>query len=226
MPSGHSGASVSPCRQAFRASISKAVRTTTWKSFGLDAFGQVGSNTFAASVQHEVRATSDTRLGLRLDHRLEGGSIYVAGAVTPEADFREEWSLSAGGVFELGSNAAVLLDVRHANYAATSVTSFQPAMRLSPSENLDLTGRAIVLVQEGNDVRVGATVRADYRFSAGPSLFAGAAVYPDTEAGITRQVRGVFGGVAVPISERLAVRLSGEYEERRQSYTRKGCRLA
>ncbi|MXP10392.1 YaiO family outer membrane beta-barrel protein [Pseudoblastomonas halimionae] len=199
--------------------------SNTWKSLGMDAFGQVGANTLALSVQHEVRAGSDTRLALRMDHRVGGGTIYLAGAVTPSADFREEWSVSAGGALTLGDNVTALLDVRHSEYAATSVTSLQPALRVSPTGDLDLTARAIVLFQERDDARIGATVRADYRLATGPSLFAGAAVYPDTEAGITRQVRGVFGGVALPLTQRLALTLVGEYEERRQSYTRKGMAL-
>jgi hypothetical protein len=51
------------------------------------------------------------------------------------------------------------------------------------------------------------------------------ASYPDTEAGITRRVRSVFLGAAVPVSEVVTIRATGEYERRVDSYTRKGVSL-
>lgn len=197
----------------------------TWESMGFDAFRQFGASTLSISANHEQRARADTRIALRLDRRLGDGSAYLDAALTPSADFREKWGLSAGGAVPLGATATALLDVRYARYGNNSVGSIRPAVRLSPIQGLSLTGQAIVLLQKDTRAKAGASLRADALGPGGSSLFLGAASYPDTEAGITREVRALYGGVSMPVSNRVTLRLSAEHERRRLTYTRNGAVL-
>ncbi|WP_156842520.1 YaiO family outer membrane beta-barrel protein [Novosphingobium aquimarinum] len=197
----------------------------TWESFGIDGFRQFGASTLSVSAIREQRARADTRIAVRLDRRLGGGSAYLEAAWTPSADFREEWGVSAGGAVPLGAKATALLDVRYAQYSDTTVGSIRPALRIAATPGLSLTGQAIVLLQKDTRAKAGASLRADALGPGASSLFLGAASYPDTEAGITREVRALYGGISVPISDRVTLRVSAEHERRSRTYTRDGAVL-
>ena len=199
--------------------------SNSWERLAADVFLQFDTTTAAASIEHEERAVGDTRLGVRLDRRTSFGSLYIGGAVTPSADFREEWSLSGGGEVRLAGNLTAHIDMRHSEYSANAVTSFQPGVTIAASPALSFTGRSILLLQSNGALKGGGSLRTDYRLPSGSSLFLGGAVYPDTEAGITRTVSSVFGGAAIALTDTLALRVAGEYETRRQSYSRKGLTL-
>ena len=92
-------------------------------------------------------------------------------------------------------------------------------------------GRASITVQsinfwaERNDYRNGWSARTNLEFWQAWLLSAGAATYPDTEAGQTRRVRSFFGAVTAPLTDRLNVRLGADYEKRIGSYHRTGVTL-
>ncbi|KPL68675.1 hypothetical protein SZ64_11555 [Erythrobacter sp. SG61-1L] len=199
--------------------------SATWYSAGGSIFHRFGNTTLSATADYEERATADTRLGLRVDQRIGEGTAYAAFAVTPSADFREEWSVSGGVDVPTLPSLDLVFDARYAHYAANDVVALQPALRWHASPNLSLTARWINLFQSDGGYRSGASLRGDWTLGEGSSIFAGAATYPDTEAGTTRQVRSAFAGFAVPLSGRLALRASAEYEERDRSYTRKAATL-
>ena len=201
----------------------------TWSTTTLGVFGQVGRGTnLSFEGEREDRGTAvDTRLLARIDQQFsKGWRGHIAAAVTPDADFREQWSIRGGLEADVGRRLTLLADVRHADYGTTQVTMLEPGVRVSvPALRTSATLRMSNLWDEQGKHRSGWSARIDAVTCGGTSLFGGVASYPDTEAGITRRVRSAFLGAAIPVSEGVMIRATGEYERRRDSYIRKGVSL-
>ena len=171
-------------------------------------------------AEREDRGPIDTRLAGRLDFPSGENRFFFQGSATPGADFREDWSAGAGAEFAAAGPTTFLLDGRLARYRTGDVGVIGAGIRQRIGPQLSLTGRTINLFGGGKDYRFGGSLRADYEQEEGPGLFAIVASYPDTEADGTRQLRAVAGGVRIDMGRDLAMRLSGEYENRDQSYER------
>ncbi|WP_028055730.1 YaiO family outer membrane beta-barrel protein [Sphingobium bisphenolivorans] len=198
----------------------------TWSETSLAVFGPLGRSTsFSLEADREDRKTAvDTRLQARVDHRFSSAwRGYATVAATPDADFREKWSVGGGLEGDLTSVVTLVADLRHAEYRDASITIFQPGMRLNDrSRALSATVRMINLWDEEGTHRAGVSGRIDKEFAGGALVYAGAATYPDTEAGITRQVNSWFLGGALPLSKRVTLRAGIDRDRRESSYTRKG----
>lgn len=195
--------------------------SSTWHNVNLSGFAEIGDiGVVTVSVDREERQLVDTRLSLRLERRVGDGFVFGAVTHTPGADFREQWSVMGGGEFGLSSDISLLFDARYAEYNTNTVFTARPGLRYRITPRLSATGQWINLFQEDGGYKYGASGRFDYALTNGGNLYFGGAAYPDTEAGVTRQVRGVFLGTSQPISRRLTLYAAGEYEERDQSYER------
>lgn len=197
----------------------------SWWATTVGLFGEIAQGaTLAAEVEREDRETAvDTRLFARLDYRLTPQLRgYVAAAATPDADFRERWSVRGGIEGDVLPNLTLGADLRYADYGGANVTAFEPLARLRlPVLRGSASVRMINLWDETGTHRNGWSGRFDTELDDGSLLFAGAATYPGTEAGITRQVRSAFLGAALPLTERVMLRTTADYERRVDSYTRK-----
>lgn len=198
----------------------------SWSTTTVAAFGHVGQGTvLAVSAEREDRQIfTDTRIEARIDQSF-GPHIraYAAVAATPHADFREKWGVSGGIEADVTPYATLLGDLRHAEYRDVSVTTFLPGVRLTAARlGISATVRMINLWDEQGTHRSGVSGRLDGTLANGVALYAGAATYPDTEAGITRQVHSLFLGGTVPLTERISLRAGLDYDRRRATYTRKG----
>lgn len=198
----------------------------TWSTTTLALFGHVGPGTTLslAGEREDRQSFVDTRIEGRLDQRM-GGKVraYLAVSGTPHADFREKWGVGGGVEADVTPYATLLADVRHAEYRDVAVTTFLPGVRLSAARlGVSATVRMINLWDEQGTHRSGVSGRVDGTLRGGATLYAGAATYPDTEAGITRQVHSLFLGGTVPLTDRISLRAGLDYDRRRASYTRKG----
>lgn len=202
---------------------------TDWTETVLSIDAPVAARTtVVGEIDVENRAgTADTRFVGQIDRRItDGAAIYLAGSFTTSPDFRENWSLRAGGEVQLLSNVALIGALRHADYGSSNVTAFEPGVRLqSANGRASITVQSINFWAEGNDYRNGWSARTNLVFWRTWLLSAGAATYPDTEAGQTRRVRSFFGAVTAPLTDRLNVRLGADYEKRIGSYHRTGVTL-
>ena len=206
------------------ASVDLAGGNQHWTSFAATGFVPVGTRaTLSATAEVEARRQTDTRLSLRIDRRVGAGEAFAAVSVTPEADFRERFGLAGGLVYPIGGGIDASFDLRHFRYSGVSVTVAEPGVRLRlGGGKFVMTARWINLFRSDDGHRQGVAVRGDWQVGGDRIVFAGAASYPDTEAGVTRQVRAIYAGAVIPASERLSFRLTGEYEHRVASYTRRG----
>ncbi|HKT77702.1 MAG TPA: YaiO family outer membrane beta-barrel protein [Sphingobium sp.] len=201
----------------------------TWSTTSFAAFGGLApGTTLSLEADREDRQTAiDTRVEARLDQRVSSRvRAFVAFAATPHADFRERWGVSGGVEADIAPFATLIADLRHAEYRDASVTVFQPGLRLSARRmGLDATVRMINLWDEVGTHRTGISGRIDQSLAGGATLYAGAATYPDTEAGVTRQMHSLFAGGTVPISSHVLLRAGLDYDRRSTSYRRKGASL-
>ena len=176
---------------------------------------------FALQLDREQRLATDTRLSARADHRIAGGFAYFGISATPNADFRETWSLSTGAERRLSLETQLLLDARFAAYRGSDVGVAQAGIRQALGRDLVLTARAINLFGGGNTYRIGGSAKLDYAPEGRTGYFASVSSYPDSEIGGTRQLSGVAAGVIAPVGQHFVLRVTSEYEQRRNSYTRK-----
>ena len=177
-------------------------------------------------IEREDRGLVDTRLAARLDFAAGEHRIYLTGSATPEADFRERWSLGAGAEVRLADRSELLVGIRHADYRFDDVTILRLGLRQRLTPSLSVTGETIQLFGGGEDYRFGGSLRADVTPVSGPSFFLIAAMYPDAEVDGTRQLRSVAAGTAISLGSGLSLRLAGEYENRKDSYERVGANAA
>ena len=201
----------------------------TWSDTSLAIFGNLGSGTAISlgGEREDRRTATDTRLEARIDQRL-GPTLrtYVAVAATPNANFREKWGITGGIEADVANFMTLLADLRHAEYQDASVTVLQPGIRFSARRlGISATIRMINLWDEDGTHRSGFSGRVDRAFPSGATLFAGAATYPDTEAGITKQVHSLFAGGTLPVTQKMSLRAGVDYDRRRDTYTRKGASL-
>jgi len=156
---------------------------------------------------------------VRLDRRgAPGSGVYVALGVTPEADFRPEWQLSAGGFARIrgGPGATVLtLDARHGRYRAGDVQTLTPGIeQYLAGGRAWLTARWINIFDEDGDHRAGWLARGDVMAGDRLRLFAGLADAPETSEGIVIDTFSLFGGLSYDLSASASLRLSIAHEDR------------
>lgn len=201
----------------------------TWGTTSFATFGSLGpGTTLSFEAEREDRQTAiDTRLEARLDQRISSRvRTFVAFSATPHADFRERWGVTGGVEADVLPFATLIADLRHAEYRDASVTIFQPGLRLAwRSAAVDATVRMINLWDEQGTHRTGISSRIDHSFSGGATLYAGAATYPDTEGGVTRQMHSLFAGGTLPLAQHVLLRAGVDYDRRSASYRRKGASL-
>ena len=186
-------------------------------SLGLALSRDAGAS---VAVEREQRATTDVRLSARFDHRFGTSSAYVSGSVVPNADFRENWSIGAGGEIALTGRATALLDIRYADYRDEGIFSAQPGLRYALGDQTSVTARAINLFGDGDEFRLGGSLQLDHRPENKVGGFAVVASYPDVEAGDVRQLRSGAVGLIIPLAERFTLTTVGAYEDRENSYRR------
>lgn len=177
-------------------------------------------NSASIDVEREERLATDTRISGRIDMPDGPHRYFVSASVTPKPDFRENWSLGAGGEFSLSDQSALLADGRFAEYRSDDVVAVGIGLRQRLSQDLEVTARSIHLLGGGEDYRLGGALRVDYRNPQFPELFAIVASYPDAEVDGTRQLRAIAAGVRFGISEQLSLGATGESESREDSYER------
>jgi YaiO family outer membrane protein len=188
------------------------------------------------SVQLRYQATDDTAVGgavevsrrfgetdtygeVRIDHRLsDGAGVYVTVGGTPNADFRPEWQIGAGGSFRVaaGENPTSLtIDARQAHYRAGDIQTVSPGVeQYLGGGRAWLTARWINIFDENGDHHGGWLARGDVMASNRFRLFAGIADAPDVSEGVVTETFSIFGGAAYELSDRATLRFSLAHEDR------------
>lgn len=152
----------------------------------------------------------------RYDQRIGTGSAYFAIGGAPDADYRPEVSVKAGGQAALvAGGLSATLDAGAARYLSGTVTTLQPGLQqVLLDGRLLLNGRWINVWDETDAYRSGYAVNAIWSLLPSVRFRGGYADAPESSEGVTVDVRAISAGVEVDVGERGTLRLTGLHEER------------
>lgn len=182
------------------------------------AFGNTERTVFELDADAERRTATDVRLSGRATTQIRNGSYYLGAGITPNADFRDQWRLVAGGQILVAPGLRGTADVRLARYSSGISASVVPGISYIAGPGMTLSARMINLFDGDGDHRIGAAARADYELANGNILFASAARYPDRESDITKQLRSFALGGTINLASQWRLRVAASDEKREDSY--------
>lgn len=163
---------------------------------------------------------TDVYLEARLDRSFGGGSFYVALGGAPDADYRPEIALTAGGLARLTPRIAATLDASLARYPSGAVTGLHPGLQVTlPGDSVQLSARWINVRDENGVHRSGYAALARWQATDRLAIRAGYADAPESSEGATVDVTAWSLGADLGVTDRLTVRL-GLLSEDRQAYDR------
>jgi YaiO family outer membrane protein len=198
-----------------------------WREGTVNVRYQASETTAVGATVEAARRFGETDVygELRLDQRVsEDAWVYVSAGATPNADFRPEWQVGAGGSLRVrsGPTATVLtIDARQARYRAGDIQTVAPGIeQYVAGGRAWLTGRWINIFDERGRHHSGWLARGDLQASDRVRLFAGAADAPDVSEGIVLDTFSLFGGISVDFTERTTLRLSLAHEDRERGSDR------
>lgn len=223
---------------ALRAQIAADPAALRW-SFDIDASYAFldGPQPDWKQVDFQLRhaASERTAVAARVEiaDRFDNTDVYLEGLVdqvlgdgvrgylllgaTPDADFRPQWQIGAGGSVRVtgGGSATVLtLDVRHAEFVTGTVQTVNPGIEQYLADGRAwITARWINVFDDFSGHQSGYFLRGDVQPSEGFRLFAGFSDAPDTEQGVVIDTRSYFGGVVFDLGANLTARLSASFED-------------
>lgn len=193
-----------------------------WREGAVRLGYQISADTALSGAVEVSRrfGTTDVYGEVRVDHRLSpGNSFYLAAGGTPEADFRPEWQIGAGGSARLrgGANPTSLtLDARQAHYAVGDIQTVSPGVEQYVANGRAwLSARWINIFDETGKHRSGWLARGDLMAAKRLRLFAGAADAPDVSEGVVIDTFSLFGGISYDLTARSTLRLSVAHEDRK-----------
>jgi YaiO family outer membrane protein len=162
---------------------------------------------------------------LRIDHRIsDGATFYLSAGGTPNADFRPEWQIGAGGSARLraGTNPTSLtLDARQARYRSGDIQTVVPGVeQYLAGGRAWVTARWINIFDETGAHRSGWLARGDVLAGDRLRLFAGLSDAPDVSEGVVIDTFSLFGGISYDLDERSTLRISLAHEDRAQGSDR------
>ncbi|MDD3287385.1 MAG: YaiO family outer membrane beta-barrel protein [Alphaproteobacteria bacterium] len=178
--------------------------------------------------RYEQYRQRDANIEIGADHRFsKRASGYIWGAITPEANFKPEETLSIGGTIRLDDPStnwpvAVLAtaDTKFDQYSSTNSLTLNPGLRLEPYDGWAISSRMISVTPKNTDTLYG----WDCRFDGAPlddlRFYAGLADAPETENNATVSTKTIFGGATVDMTSRTSFRLSYARDDRDNSYIR------
>lgn len=163
---------------------------------------------------------TDVYIEARLDRAVDGGAVYLALGGAPDADYRPEIALTAGGEVRLTDRIAATLDASAARYPTGTVTGLHPGVRATlPGDRIELSARWINVRDENGVRRSGYAAGARWRATDRIALRAGYADAPESSEGATVDVKAWNLGADLDLTERVTLRV-GLLSEDRGAYDR------
>lgn len=177
-------------------------------------------------ARYEQFRNIDSEYELGVSHRFsDRANGYVYGVYGPQADFRPEYRIAAGGAYRLTPSSAAMplwmtVDSRMDWYADSRVLNINPGAKVEFIRGWSLAGRVIVVDQEderrvyGFDARLNGTLTDRLRG------FIGYADAPETIDAVTVDTQTYFGGLAFDVTPRSSLLLSYAHDDRENTFER------
>ena len=193
-----------------------------WTEIRVGASRNIGDGWRAgAAVEVTERfGEQDTYLEGRAERAFADGLAYVAVGGSPDADYRPELALMAGGERRLAGVVAGTVDASVASYPSGTVTGLHPGVRLDlAGGRLQLAARWINVWDETGEYRDGYATSVRWQATDRIALRAGYADAPESSEGVTVDVRAWNAGVDFALTDRVTLR-GGYVSEDRGAYER------
>lgn len=163
----------------------------------------------------------DVYVEARVDRRSARGAAYVAVGGAPNADYRPELAVAAGGQAQLAGSLAATFDASLARYPTGTVTGLHPGLALDlAGGRFQLSGRWINVWDERGDYRSGYAASARWQATDRLALRLGYADAPESSDGSTTEVAAWSAGAEFGLTDRLLLR-TGYVSEDRDAYDRR-----
>ncbi|HEV2081055.1 MAG TPA: tetratricopeptide repeat protein [Brevundimonas sp.] len=177
--------------------------------------------TVSGAVEHTERFDrTDVYLEGLVARRLAGGDAWIALGGTPDADYRPELALRAGGSWRVAPAISATLEGSVARFAAGEVSSLQPGLSIDLFDGrATLTGRWINVWDENGDREDGYAVSARWAVTDRFRLRLDHADAPETSEGVVVDVSSVAVSGEWDLNARVSLRL-GVLDEDRGTYGR------
>lgn len=204
-------------RTWYDTAVSLAVRPSARTTL----VGEITREDRSGTVDTHLALTGSLRIGTR-------GSAYLTLTGTPDADFREKTGVRGGGQWALAPVLDVVSDLRYGKYA-NGVEAFSASLGARLHDRADryaLTVRSITAWNDWDRQSPGWSARLDSAIGARTQVYLAGATYPDTEAGVTRRFRALYGGLSQALGDDVVVRAGLGWERRRSSYTRRAANVS
>ncbi|MDP3803578.1 YaiO family outer membrane beta-barrel protein [Brevundimonas sp.] len=193
-----------------------------WTEARVSASRRLGEGWSAGGAVEVTERFDDTDVYLeaRLDRAFDGGDLHVAVGGAPDADYRPEIALVAGGSVRLTRRFSATLDASVARYPTGTVTGLHPGVRVDlPGDRVQLSARWINVRDENGDHRSGYAAQARWQATNRIAFRAGYADAPESSEGATVDVEAWNLGTDLDVTERLTLRI-GFLSEDRGAYDR------
>lgn len=191
-----------------------------WTSVSLSLGRRFATGAASLSVEQTERfGRRDVYVeALALRSMSEGGETWLAVGGTPDADYRPEAAVRAGGSLVIARSGTMVvrlgLDASWARYQVGDVRSVQPHVTLAWGEGASLTLRAYNTLDENEDYLGGYAVQGAVAVSPTLRLHAGWADAPESADGRTVKVQAISGGAAWDLDGATTLRATATHEER------------
>lgn len=168
-------------------------------------------------------AKNDHLVSIRGDWRLtHNASAYLGASSSPEAHFRERWSVRAGGGIGVGHGVELSADGRIARYSTGTKFSLNPQIGVSIAhDRIAVTAGWINLWEARGKHYQGWSARLRASPVDRLRLFAGLARYPEVETGTTLRVASAYGGLSYKLSKRLELSASYSRDKYDSAFSRR-----
>lgn len=178
-------------------------------------------------ARHNQFRNIDSEYELGITQRFHEGLIgYTAFTFSPDADFRPDYRISAGGKVRIADDTSEIfpvwltLDGRYDTYANTRILNLNPGLRIEPTKAWAFSGKVIAVDEESVSPIYGYELRADNRISDEWRLYAGYADAPESVAGVVVDTVTYYGGASVDVTPFTTLRLSYARDDRENSFIR------
>ena len=188
-----------------------------WTEAGIALGRRLDERTsFGVLAEYARRFESDDiYLQARIDRNFAGGTTaYVALGGAPDASFRPERAVLAGGSMTFASGFQASLDAGYSAYRAGDVVTLAPGLGWRFGDQSGVNARLISLRDENGQTRTGYSAGVEAALNPRTILLAGYANAPETSEGVTVNVSGATVGLRRQLTDTRGVSVYLVHEAR------------
>lgn len=198
--------------------LSRGLGRWTLASASLSRSSGSGASVALRAERTERFGDVDTYLEAGVSRASGSTELHAAFGGAPNADYRPEVAVSAGGLRSYSARGAWTIragaDAAWSRFGVGDVRSVQPLLVLNRGGRFDLALRGVATLDERDELRTGYAVRAGWRPAPRLRLELGWADAPESSEGVTIPVTGLSASIQVDVGIANSLRADALHEDR------------